>query len=339
MHDPLGLDALLRNEIYANPNRFFAHWTSAEYLLSMPLLLQSFVEPIDSVYLACAIAKILIQILLIYLLAVYISNTGNIFRFDFLLAAILITPLFQTSGFSRYIGVIDQSIIYTFFYALSLAWLMLFFLPFFRSIYYDKKPAFNLLPKILLALFMIFLSLNGPLVPGVVLIVCPMVLINIWVKNYKELSITPIPKRVLIALKNIPNYLLFYFVGICFFSLYSLYIGRNNALNFGDSISLLERYSRIPYGIYILVIQKLAFPLLFLMIAINVLIIRKHYRTAEGIKIIKLLKWIGVFAIIYIILLPLGGFRGYRPNIIRYDTIMPITIGLMFAFGFTSFYL
>jgi len=301
--------------------------------------LQNFVEPIDSIYLSCAIAKIIIQTLIIYLLAVYISNIGNILRFDFLLAAILITPLFQTSGFSRYIGLIDQSIIYTFFYVLSLAWLLLFFLPFFRTIYYNKKPAFNFAVKILLALFIIFLTLNGPLVPGVVLIVCPMVLLNIWMKNYKESDISPFYKRVLAALKKIPNYLMFYFVGICILSLYSLYIGRNNALNFGDSIPILERYLRLPSGIYSVVFQKLAFPILFLMIAINVIIIGKNYRSADGKKILKLVKWIGIFAIFYILLLPLGGFREYRSNIIRYDTIMPITFGLIFAFGFTSFYL
>jgi len=47
----------------------------------------------------------------------------------------------------------------------------------------------------------------------------------------------------------------------------------------------------------------------------------------------------GVFALIYSLLLPLGGFRSYRANIIRYDTIMPVTLGLIFVFGITSFYL
>jgi hypothetical protein len=42
---------------------------------------------------------------------------------------------------------------------------------------------------------------------------------------------------------------------------------------------------------------------------------------------------------IYVLLLPLGGFRVYRENIIRYDTIMPVTLGLFLMFGMTSFYL
>jgi hypothetical protein len=51
------------------------------------------------------------------------------------------------------------------------------------------------------------------------------------------------------------------------------------------------------------------------------------------------IKWIGIFAIIYILLLPFGGFRQYRENIIRYDTIIPVTLGIIFAFGSTTFYL
>ena len=339
LHDPFGLNALLKNEVYSNPNRFFAHWSVSAYFMNIPLLLQTFIEPIDSIYLSCAIAKIIIQILIIYLLAVYISNTGNILKLDFLIAAILIAPLFQSSGFSRYMGIIDQSVIYTFFYALPLGLLLLFFLPFFKAIYYDKKPKFNFVIKILLAFFIVVLSLNGPLVPGVVLIICPLVLLNIWRKNYKQIEITPTYKRVLFSVKKIPNYLLFYFMGISILSLYSLYIGQNNTLNFGDSIPLIERYSRLPAGIYYLITSKLGFPLLFLMITINMIVISKYYKSDEGEKILKFIKWIGIFAILYILLLPLGGFRIYRANIIRYDTIMPITLGLIFIFGVTTFYL
>lgn len=340
LHDPFGLNALLKNEIYPNPNRFFAHWTASEYFLNVPLLLQKFVNPISSVYLSSAIAKTIIQVLIIYLLAVYISNTGNIFKSEFLIAALLVTPLFQSSGFARTMGIIDQSVIYTFFYALPLGLLLLFFLPFFKVLYYDKKPKFNLVLNILLALFIVFLSLNGPLGPGVVLIACPLVLISIWLKNYKQMEeINPSSKRGLISFKKIPNLIMIFFVGFCIFSLYSLSIGWNNSLNFGDSIPLIDRYLVLPTGIYNLISKKIAFPLLFLMIAINVIIIQKHYKSDEAQKILNLIKWIGVFAIIYILLLPLGGSRNYRENIIRYDTIMPVTIGIIFVFGVTSFYL
>lgn len=340
LHDPFGLNVLLKNEIYPNPNRFFAHLTASAYFLNVPLLLQKFVEPIDSIYLSCAIAKTIIQLLIIYLLAVYISNTSNILKLDFLKAAALITPLFQAAGFGRYMGIIDQSVIYTFFYALPMGLLLLFFLPFYKAIYYDKKLKFNLVIIILLSLFTVALSLNGPLVPGVVLILCPLAFISMWMNNYRQLAgIKPSFKRVFTAYNKMPNLVLFFFIGFCIVSLYSLCIGRNNELNYSDYISVTERYAKLPEGLYNLITKKIAFPLLLLMIAINATIISKRYKSAEGQKNLNLIKWFCVFTICYILLLPLGGFRNYRENIIRYDTIMPVTLGLIFVFGITSFYL
>lgn len=46
---------------------------------------------------------------------------------------------------------------------------------------------------------------------------------------------------------------------------------------------------------------------------------------------INLFKWIGVFSLFYILLLPLGGYRDYRPNVLRHDTILPITLSLIFV--------
>lgn len=54
---------------------------------------------------------------------------------------------------------------------------------------------------------------------------------------------------------------------------------------------------------------------------------------------INLFKWIGVFSLFYILLLPLGGYRDYRPNVLRHDTILPITLSLIFVFGQTTLYI
>ncbi len=50
-------------------------------------------------------------------------------------------------------------------------------------------------------------------------------------------------------------------------------------------------------------------------------------------------KWIGIFSLLYILLLPLGGYRSYRPNVLRYDTIIPVTLCLMFIFGKTTLFI
>jgi hypothetical protein len=338
LQDPFGIEVITNDSVYPNPNRFFAHYTASRYFLNTPIILQKITNPIDSVYLSSAIAKTIIQILIIYLLAVFITDTRNIFKSDFLIAAALIAPLFQTADYNRYMGIIDQSVIYTFFYALPLSLLLLFFLPFFNEIYHNRKIHFNWFMKILMALFIIYLSLNGPLGPGVVLITCPLVLITLWWKEYKKHKTKTI-YQFWSSLNSIPKHTLFYFTGICLISLYSLYLGENNSMNDINTISVIERYSRIPLGIYYIVTQKLGYPILLLMISINIYIIKRYYKTEYTAKLLRLISWIGVFAILYILLLPLGGYRVYRENVVRYDTIIPITIGVFFVFGSTAFFL
>jgi len=46
-----------------------------------------------------------------------------------------------------------------------------------------------------------------------------------------------------------------------------------------------------------------------------------------------------ICSLIYILLLPFGGFRSYRPYILRYDTVMPVTLSLIVIFGLTTNFL
>ena len=136
MNDPFGFGIIARDTSWPNPNRFFGHWFLSVYMRHVPLILQAFASPINSVYLACAIIKTLIQVAFIYLLAGYISGKWNAYNRQFILAAILITPLLQASGYNSYMGIIDQSITYTFFYALPLCLLLLFYLRKILSVVY-----------------------------------------------------------------------------------------------------------------------------------------------------------------------------------------------------------
>ena len=71
LKDPLGVSVLTGNEVYAAPNRFFVHWTLSALFRNFPLLLQKITHPVDSVYLAIAISKTIIQLFLIGLLAFF----------------------------------------------------------------------------------------------------------------------------------------------------------------------------------------------------------------------------------------------------------------------------
>lgn len=337
LESPLGIGVLLKDQSYPNPNRFFCHYAMKEYFEVIPLFLQKFVKPIDSVYLSCALVKTLIQLILIILLAMAITGTINLFKIDFLIAAILIAPLFQTEGYQSYMGIIDRSPTYTFFYALPITLLLLYFSPFILLYYHKKKPTLQLLIYLLWIPIAIVICLSGPLNPGVVLIFSLLLFLGNINKNYIQSNQPDIFKRILISIYRIPKNYWFYLLPICMFSLYSLYIGRYNSNNI--NIPLSELYSRLPAGIYYPLTKKLGFPVLFLVIALNHFIISRNYKTVEGEKILNIFKWIGIFALLYILLLPLGGYRDYRPNVIRYDTIMPITISLIYIFGISTLFL
>lgn len=336
LHDPLGLDALLHREKYANPNRFFAHWTTSSYFKTIPPFLQNFVSPIESIYLSIAIAKILIQLLIIYLIAAAVSNSLDPSKTRFILAAALITPFFQTFGYHSQMGIIDQSVVYSFFYALPLGLTILFFLPFFRSRYYGKNYHLSVFEQVVLVLLSLFLVLNGPLGPGVILIICFLTLIYLFKSNFGQSDHGALWLRIRKTISSIPKSILFHFILISIFCLYSLYLGRYNSLESGRELSFVSIYSRLFTGLYYLLTQKLAFGLLIAAIISNLILIKKWQSSEESHKILVLAGLAGLFIVLYILLLPLGGFRIYRPNFVRHDTILPVTLALIFLFSMTS---
>jgi len=337
--DPLGIKVITQDASYPNPNRFFCYYIFSKYFKSIPIFLQSFTTPIESIYVASALAKILIQVFILLLLGFFITGKGNFFNKDSLIAMALITPLFQTNGYRSYMGIIDPAITYAFSYALPCAWLLLFYLPFYKASYFDKKFSPNKFILAILILFTFFITLNGPLNPGVIIIISILYIIHHFKLNYSASLPASTSQRIMIALKNIPKPYLFIFSLAGILSLYSLYLGNHSSLFQDVKIPISQRYLRLPEGIYYLVSQKIGYPLLLIIIGINAFLIYKFYKSEEGNKILNLLKWIGMFSLFYILLLPLGGYRTYRPDIIRYDTVMPITLALIFIYGLSTIFL
>lgn len=339
LEKPFGIKAIINNETYINPNRFFCHWSFRAYLLNAPIFLQNFVKPIDSVYLACAIAKIIILILLIFILASTISGSQKIYKIDFMTAAILVTPLFQTNGYRSYMGIIDPSTTYTFFYALPLLLIILYLLPFINKYYIGKEVNNKLIIKLLWIPFAFIVCLSGPLNPGIALIFTMCVLLSHFIKSSRDSKHKSLTKKVRYSISSIPKEYWFYLLPISLLSLYSLFLGRYNSITISTQIPLKEMYLELPKGLFYQFTSKLGFPVLFLILAINAMLIRLKFYTHEGRKILHIFKWIGIFSLCYMVLLPLGGYRDYRPYILRYDTIMPITISLIFMFGTSTLFL
>jgi hypothetical protein len=77
--------------------------------------------------------------------------------------------------------------------------------------------------------------------------------------------------------------------------------------------------------------------LLFTSLIINYLILRKFYKNEIlDRKWIQWMHYFLLFFVIYVFLLPLGGYRVYRENVIRYDTFLPITVAAIFTYALTS---
>jgi hypothetical protein len=339
MSDPFGMNVLVRDSIYPATNRFFAHWFMKSYFEKAPLLFQSISSPIDSVYLASALAKTLIQFSLIYLLSIYITQRKKIWNIDCLLAATIITPLFQTFGYNEQMGIIDPSITYTFFFALPILWLLLFFLPFHTAFMKRKEPRFGTIHILLLAILAIIISFNGPLNSPLVLIICPVILIIYFADGFLKYDGQSMKARLLHAIKMVPVHVAYPFTIICCLCLYSYYVGLNNLENFWSPLSLTERFSRLPQGFKLQYAEHYGPLVLVAMILTNVVIMKMSASTELRSRIFTLMKWGLFLCIIYVLLLPFGGYREYRPYIVRKDTMLPLSLSIILFYGLTTCYI
>ncbi|MEL7163709.1 MAG: hypothetical protein AAFN92_23320, partial [Bacteroidota bacterium] len=301
LRDPLGLQAILHGETYPNPNRFFSHWIYRTYLLGVPALLQNWFAPITSVYLACAIAKGAVHLILIGLLSRMVLGPDRS-KTDYLLLACLLTPFFQSSFFRDYIGIIDPATSYLFFYALPAIFLLWFALPFTDRLLHLSERRLTVRQLCYIIPLAGVSCLSGPLNPGVVLVALTCVAVA-WSAGGFRLRDLAWPEWISLT-------------AIAVFALYSLYLGQYNSLTIGSQIPLAELYAKLPAGLLRQFTTKLAFPLLFLALTINLFLLRRA----------PLFRYLLLFAVLYVLLLPLGGYREYRPGIVRYDTILPLTL-------------
>ncbi len=339
LDSPLGIRTIRENLPNGGPNRFFSHWIYREYLLYAPHVLQRFFSPIDSVYHACALGKLAIHSLLLLLLAMAISGTTNLLKWDLLLAAILVAPFFQTEGYHDFMGIVDRSTTYAFFYALPSALLLFYLLPVILRTFHGRALRFGIVHRIIWIGLALVVCLSGPLNPGVILVLTVLLFLASVHRQVFMDSERSWRSRLREGFRSEYKWLWLFLLPVILLSIYSLFLGRYNAETIVSQIPLWEMYQKLPEGVVRQFTRKLGFPILFLILAINTILIRRSGSTETGKKIISWLKWIGLFSILYILLLPLGGYRSYRPYILRYDTIMPITLSLFFVFGVSSRYL
>ena len=338
MYDPFGLEVLLHNKFYSCPNRAVLEWCFTAYIKNMPLFFQSISSPVNSIYLSCACAKILMQAGYIYLFGVIISGQYRIFNRQFLFAAILIMPLIQICGYVWAMGIIDPSITFAFAYGFSILLVCMFFLPFFMSSYYQRPLNFNYFTLTLMILLSLFNAFNGPLNAPVTLLIGSFILLNDWLKSMKQNKQLSFTYRNIAFIKQAPKYSVFIIAFSMLVAVYSYYIGKNNSMNLDRTIPLIDRYKVLPDAILGMIKQQ--GPLMILsMIMVNVIIINRQKFNLLSQKITRLLLWLVLFSVCYISLLPFGGYRYYRPKIVGIDTILPVTVSLIAFYGLSTYYI
>ncbi|MBK6840030.1 MAG: hypothetical protein IPG90_18570 [Bacteroidetes bacterium] len=147
--------------------------------------------------------------------------------------------------------------------------------------------------------------------PGIILIVTVLLYLKYIKKGYLKSAFQVPLKRMVDGVQEIPTHFWFYLIPISLFSLYSLYVGSYNSNN--QALPLTDLYSNLPAGIYFQFTQKLGMPILLISILLNIILLKRKNKNGEGRELLTIYKWIGLFSIVYIILLPLAD----RGNIVR----------------------
>lgn len=334
LHDPFGFKILQTGEDCAASNRFFVQWPTYAYFRHVPLWLQSFLSPIDSIYTSMALAKTLLQVGLILLLATYIRLTFGWSATEWMLTVVVICPLFQTVGFFEYLCMIDNCSSYAFAYALSTLALMIFLFPYYR-VAVTGKSGLPVWIQPLWLLFPIILAFSGPLTSPVLLIVCPGTLLYFFYHQWKKFPLLSIEKRFISSLLSIDKKILISFTWTTLLCLYSFYIGTHNSENSWEVISMTERYKKLAEGLIKITSFSEGIMPILLMVLLNLFMIQRS-NNKDLDRLTKILIFSLVFIGAYLLLLPLGGYRSYRPYIIRRDTLQPVLWLVFFAWGIST---
>lgn len=331
LHDPFGWSALTRHEVYSGPNRFFAHAAMGAYWKLGPRLLQCVLPPISSLYVASALFTTLTQAGLLFLLTWLVQLATGAARAQRWVVAALLAPLFQTAGgFYEQMGLTDRAVTYTFFYGFAMLLLLVLLLPFYRAAL-RGQPLRLPAPQVGLLLgLMVVVSFNGPVATAAVAVLLVLVA-GYWAWQRR---------RGLAGAS--PGWLAGQTLGLLavlgVLSLYSFYIGRYNIEN-SHTHTVWQLYQLLPGGLAHYLLFQAGLPVLVLAVLLNVLLVRRQAASPARQRLLRTLAWVGAFAGLYLLLLPLGGYRAYRPYLLRNDTALPVLLGLVFAYGYSTYFL
>jgi hypothetical protein len=325
LDSPFGWDAVTGEEAYASPNRFFVHWAMCHYYRKGPQWLGALTDTVEGIYLSSALLKTGAHLLLLALLSWLVSRKGN--GWDWLLAAVLLVPLFQSAGaYQPVMGMVEPSPTYTFFYAWPSV-LMLGLVVLLVKFWEQREGALLLWEAILFIGLMVILPFTGPIVPGVIVL-------SLGVFGLGNIAYGVRWGKAAWRQRFGRRLPLLYWVGLCVLGalgIYSLYLGTLSTEQ-QESVSISARYLRLPEGIWKMLTNKPALPLLLVGLLWHYFQLSR--RPAEfGYWMKKEGRYLLLFALLYLLMLPLGGYRDYRPDIVRRDTVQPVLMVLFYLWG------
>lgn len=341
LDDPTGIQTIVNNDKHLGPNRFFSHYFVHKTFRTFPQLLQNFCDPVQSVYLTSAIAKLIMQITILLLMTTIIVGRFNLFSLQFIATAAILIPFFQTNGWELIlqIGIIDISITYCFFYALPAIFLLLYYLPIFLESMHGRVMKMKWY-FIILWIILIFLAcFSGPLNTPIILITNAILCTHLFCKAWQTVKNQSFFKKTWTTLQTISKRNYLFFIPITLVALYSFFLGTyNNAYN-DIQLSLKEMLSILPQGIWNTFTSTGYLIMVFLLFTNYLIIYLKYNDTPESKKIFGLYRFLLIFSLIFLLLLPLGGFRPYRPFFLRYDTIIPVTLLSIITIGYATLFI
>lgn len=316
MADPWGVQAVLHGEMYAGAGRYFCHAANYVWFHWVYAFIHSFItDPIKSIYLTTASAAMLVHVLFLWVVQGYTMVQNNPGWLTRVLLLLFSSVFIQYNQLYESIGLIDRSPSYIFFYGLPLMLMALYFMPLYRA-YRWHKPV-SIVWTILACMFALPVALSSVLVQPIYFVTCA-----VGVLAWFHPKATPWRHFLKSSRVYIP---LVVFLLCC---LYAFYVARFNSEK-NTSVALLERYTLLLQGIGVLVTRNFIWPLLLVVIALNTYLLKFLTPTLQQ-KLLYRGLLVLLFAVLYLGLLPLGGYRSYRPYIVRYDVLIPVTLAALY---------
>jgi hypothetical protein len=320
LQDPLGLRSVTSGDRYPGAGRFMAHITTklwSDFAISTLNVVVR--EPVRALYLTLALTAVFVQLLFVAIGCLYIRAFRPMAFGPTVICAAGLSMFVQFGKFYDFFGIIDFSVTYTMAYAIPILVLALFLYPVYRSLLSpDYRPALSITVCLIFAA--LYLAFSGPLVQPIVLLVGLLLLVG-QLRNRS---------RLIVHWSLLPGLALLGLAGV-----WGMYIATFNSES-EAAPSIGFRYRRLWRGLVELLVHQAPFwSMLVVGIAFQYRLVHRRIGAVELSRLRVHLVVCASFVVLWLALLPLGGFRRYRPLVLRYDTLLPVTIVAVYLFALT----